>query len=216
MVWCKAVRNSGNILHPKLRLNKIIKVANKCITFSAVSSTKIHAASSRRMPRWLAPLGLDTNLEITALCIYAGAILPGQKKERSSSSLDRCLQKALLIKFMTRKKITWTVAASMTSSANRPGSSPGSLKCGLFIYTGNCSCTTASLSFPCNYRHLLDLARLSDWISSLSNRPEVVSTLRGEGKKGKKGRSAVLEDQGFSSVTMFAKYANQTISYVLF
>lgn len=25
--------------------------------------------------------------------------------------------------------------------------------------------------------HLLDLARLSDWISSLSNRPEVVSTL---------------------------------------
>ena len=73
MVWCKAVRNSGNILHPKLRLNKIIKVANKCITFSAVSSSKIHAASSRRMPRWPAPLGLDSNLEITALCIYTGA-----------------------------------------------------------------------------------------------------------------------------------------------
>ena len=195
-------------------MNKIIKVANKCITFSAVSSTKIHAASSRRMLRWLAPLGLDSNLEITALCIYMYSFMPGQKKERSSSSLDRCIQKTLLIKFMTRKKITWTVAALMTSSANRRGSSPGSHKCGLFIY--NCSCTTASLSFPCNYRYLLDLARLSEWISSLSNRPEVVSTLRGEGKKRKKERSAVLKDQGFSSVTMFAKYANQTISYVYF
>ena len=145
MVWCKAVRNSGNILHPKLRLNKIIKVAYKCITFSAVSSTKIHAASSRGMLRWLAPLGLDSNLEITALCIYMYSFLPGQKKERSSSLLDRCLQKALLIKFMTRKKITWTVAALMTSSANRRGSTPGFHKCGLFIY--NCSCTTASLYF---------------------------------------------------------------------
>ena len=167
-------------------MNKIIKVANKCITFSAVSSTTIHAASSRRMLRWLAPLGLDSNLEITALCIYMYSFMPGQKKERSSSSLDRCIQKTLLIKFMTRKKITWTVAALMTSSANRRGSSPGSHKCGLFIY--NCSCTTASLSFPCNYRYLLDLARLSEWISSLSNRPEVVSTLRGEGKKKKKGK----------------------------
>ena len=138
--------------------------------------------SSRRLQRWLAPLGQDSNLEITALCIYMYSFMPEQKKERSSSSLDRCLQKALLIKFMTRKKITWTVAALMTSSANRPGSSPGPHKCGLFIY--NCSCTTASLSFP--YRYLLDLARLSDWISSLSNRPEVVSTLRGEGKKGKR------------------------------
>ena len=184
MVWCKALINSGNILHPKLRLNKIIKVAYKCITFSAVSSTKIHAASSRGMLRWLAPLGLDSNLEITALCIYMYSFLPGQKKERSSSLLDRCLQKALLIKFMTRKKITWTVAAFMTSSANRRGSSPGSHKCGLFIY--NCSCTTASLSFLFNYRYLLDLARLSDWISSLSNRPEVISTLRGEGKKEKR------------------------------
>lgn len=176
MVWCKALRNSGNIIHPKLRLNRIKKVANKCITFSAVSSTKIHAASLTRMPRWLAPLGLDSNLEITALCIYMYSFIPGQKKERSSSSLDRCIQKALMIKFMTGKKITWTVAASMTSSTNRPGSSPGSHKCGLFIC--NCSCTTASFSFPFNYRYLLDLARLSDWISSLSNRPEVVSTLR--------------------------------------
>ena len=114
-----------------------------------------------------------------------------QKKERSSSLLDRCIQKTLLIKCMTRKKITcqWTVAASTTSSANRPGSSPGSHKCGLSTY--NCSCTTASLSFLFNYRYLLDLAGLSDWISSLSNRPEVVFKLRGEGKKGRKGRSAV-------------------------
>ena len=208
MVWCKAVRNSGNILHPKLRLNKIIKVANKGITFSAVSSQRfMQRPQEGCRDDWLLWAWILTwRLQ---LHVY----MPEQKKERSSSSLDRCIQKALLIKFMTRKKITWTVAASMTSSANRPGSSPGSHKCGLFIY--NCSCTTSSLSFLFNYRYLLDLARLSDWISSLSNRPEVVSKLRGEGEKGKKGRSAMWKDQGFSSVIMFAKYANQTISYVL-
>ena len=113
-----------------------------------------------------------------------------QKKERSSSLLDRCIQKTLLIKCMTRKEnhLNSCCFNDVICQPTRVFTSQ-SLKCGLFIY--NCSCTTAWLSFLFNYRYLLDLARLSDWISSLSNRPEVVFKLRGEGKKGRKGRSAV-------------------------
>lgn len=169
MVWCKALRKFGNILHPKLRLNKIIKVAKKCKTFSVVSSTEIHAASSTRMPWWQAPLGLDSNLEITALCIYDGAE-KGTKLEftrpmHSEDSPDKTHDS------QENHLNSWCfndVICQPTSVFTRH----------------NCSCTTAS-SFPFNYRYLLDLARLSDWISSLSNRPEVVSTLRGERRKGK-------------------------------
>ena len=130
---------------------------------------------------WLAPLGLDSNLEITALCTYA------EEKKWTKTECNRLIhlkdsqsmirKKGIACQSLEQLLLQWRCLAIDSRLHQAPRVPTVSL-------VHNCPCTTASLFFPCNYRYLLDLARLSDWISSLSNRPEVVSTL--QGKKGKK------------------------------
>ena len=154
---------------------------------------------------WLAPLGLDSNLEITALCTYA------EEKKWTKTECNRLIhlkdsqsmirKKGIACQSLEQLLLQWRCLAIDSRLHQAPRVPTVSL-------VHNCPCTTASLSFPCNYRYLLDLARLSDWISSLSNRPEVVSTL--QGKKGKKGKISVLKDERI----LFVKCTNQTLTYV--